>query len=68
MAQLLDDGSNVLNIGNDSRVYLAENKDNVLGFVARYFAYDNVSSVAPTLRPTSPSFISKAMPLRRRNS
>ncbi len=42
--QLLDDGSNVLNIGNDSRVYtLAENKDNVLGFVARYFAYDNVS-------------------------
>ncbi|HGM6987807.1 fimbrial protein [Serratia marcescens] len=42
--QLLDDGSNVLNIGNDSRVYtLAENKDNVLGFVARYFAYDDVS-------------------------
>jgi len=42
--QLLDDGSNVINIGNDSRVYtLAENKDNVLGFVARYFAYDTVS-------------------------
>ncbi|CAI1002435.1 fimbrial protein [Serratia entomophila] len=42
--QLLDDASNVLNIGNDSRVYsLAENKDNVLGFVARYYAYDTVS-------------------------
>ncbi|BEO43964.1 ferrous iron transporter B [Serratia marcescens] len=42
--QLLDDASNVLNIGNDSRVYtLAEKKDNVLGFVARYFAYDTVS-------------------------
>ncbi|CAI0701287.1 fimbrial protein [Serratia ficaria] len=43
--QLLDDASNVINIGNDSRQYsLAENQDNVLGFVARYYAYDTVSA------------------------
>lgn len=43
--QLLDDASNVINIGNDSRVYdLEENKDNVLGFVARYYAYDTVNA------------------------
>ena len=67
--QLLDDGSNVLNIGNDSRVYaLAENKDNTLALSRAISLMTSFPSVAPTLRPTSPSFISKAMPPRRRNS
>ncbi|MEW7000443.1 fimbrial protein [Serratia ureilytica] len=67
--QLLDDGSNVLNIGNDSRVYTWQRTKTTFWALLRAISLmTTFPSVAPTLRPTSPSFISKAMPLRRRNS